>query len=91
MRKVLKIDKNGLFIEDVLIEVDEQTPADCIEIECPQGFYRPKWDGKSWVEGLTKAEIDAIKAKQTPQPTIAELEQKVVELQTQIDAIKAQS
>lgn len=25
-----------------------------IETECPQGFYKPKWDGAQWVEGGTK-------------------------------------
>ncbi|EHI98056.1 hypothetical protein CDLVIII_1357 [Clostridium sp. DL-VIII] len=72
MRKVLKIDDNGFFIEDVLLENKEITPDDCIEINCPVGFYKPKWDGDKWVEGLTKEELNVIKNK-TIQPTQEEI------------------
>lgn len=61
MRKVLKIDINGFFIEDVLLKDGEVAPLDCIDVMCPQGFYKPKWNGSEWVEGLTQAEIDALK------------------------------
>jgi hypothetical protein len=81
MKKVLKIDNSGLFIEDVLIEDDEITPSDCIETECPNGFYKPKWNGAQWAEGLTQAEIDAI--KNTPIPKTDE-----EKLKTRIDAVE---
>jgi hypothetical protein len=61
MKKVLKIDNEGFFIEDVILQDGETTPNDCIEIECPQGFYKPKWNGKEWTEGLTQNEINTIK------------------------------
>lgn len=52
------IDDNGYFIEDV---ITEETNNNLIEVQCPDGFYKPKWNGSAWVEGLTQAEIDAIK------------------------------
>jgi len=60
MRKVLKIDINGYFIEDVVLQDNETTPSGCIETPCPDGFYKPKWDGSKWIEGLTQAEIDTL-------------------------------
>lgn len=61
MKKVIKVDENGLFLEDVILQECEIIPDSCIEAPCPDGFYKPKWDGVNWVEGLTQAEIDAIK------------------------------
>jgi len=60
MKKVLRIDNNGFYIEDVILKDGEATPSDCVEIQCPDGFYKPKWDGTQWIEGLTQAEIDAL-------------------------------
>ena len=51
MKKVIKINDDGIFVEDVLLKNNEPTPSDCIETPCPNGFYKPKWDGAEWVEG----------------------------------------
>jgi hypothetical protein len=70
------IDETGLFVEDAFVdELSEFT----IEAPCPNGFYRPRWNGETWAEGLTQAEIDAIKAAQSasPQPTLEELAENV--------------
>ena len=56
------IDETGLFIEDTF--VDELTEF-TIETPCPAGFYKPKWDGESWVEGATQEYIDSLQP--TPQ------------------------
>lgn len=66
MRKVLKIDVQGYFIEDVLIENEGSVPSDCVDTVCQEGFYKPKWNGTEWVEGLTLGEIDTIVT--TPHP-----------------------
>ena len=42
LKKVLKIDKQGFYIEDVILHGDEKIAPDCIEIHCPEGFYKPK-------------------------------------------------
>lgn len=59
------IDENGFFLEDAFVEeLTDRT----ILAPCPDGFYKPKWNGAAWIEGATQAEIDAIKTV-TPEPT----------------------
>lgn len=62
------VDSEGLFVEDAF--VDELT-AFTIEAPVPDGFYKPKWDGSQWIEGLTQSEIDNIKNVNS-EPTEAE-------------------
>lgn len=64
------IDKTGLFIRDDFT-FDEETEIG-LDVAPAQGFYHPKWDGENWVEGLTQAEIDAIKAQNVSTPTAEE-------------------
>ncbi len=67
---VRMIDENGLFVEDAFVE---ELTGFTIEEPCPAGFYHPRWDGEKWVEGLTPAQIDAIKAQVTPaEPSMEE-------------------
>ena len=66
-----KVDDNGLFIEDCILEafptLEDGTPdTHFIETPVPQGFILPKWDGTQWVEGGTAPE------PQTAEPTIEE-------------------
>lgn len=77
MRKVLKIDKEGFFVEDVIIADGEEIPTDCIAVTCPGGFFKPKWDGAEWIEGLTQAEIDEINR----QPIIPTTEERLAALE----------
>lgn len=67
----MRIDENGFFLEDVILEDEDNTPNNCIETKCPEGFYLPRWNGKEWIEGLTQAEIDKIK-NVTQEPTLEE-------------------
>lgn len=60
MIKILKINKDGFYIEDVIISSTEEIPSDCVKTHCPEGFYKPKWDGEKWVEGYTDEEIKQI-------------------------------
>lgn len=64
MKQIIKVDSDGVYIEPVIIEDEDETPSDCIETPCPDGFYKPKWSGSEWVEGLTQSEIDVIKASE---------------------------
>ena len=51
----------------------------------PSGFYWPKYDGTIWVESLTQAEIDAIKANASPiGPTI---EERLETVESDVDAV----
>ena len=61
MKKVILIDESGLFVTDVIINVGQETPINCIEAPCPDGFYHPKWNGNEWIEGgkqvITKEQL----------------------------------
>ena len=61
MRQVYKINKNGYYIEPVILKKDKYIPDDCIEEKPPNGLYRAKWTGAEWIEDMTEEEIDAIK------------------------------
>jgi hypothetical protein len=58
------IDSNGYLTGDVL-EDNEITPD--VTVLCPDGFYKPKWDGFAWVEGLTQMELDEIHNRSVPE------------------------
>ena len=72
------IDENGLFIKDDFVE--ELTPT-TIETPCEDGFYKPKWNGTEWVEGLTTDEIIAIKNVEQPKSEIELLQEQIIETQ----------
>jgi hypothetical protein len=57
MRVVAKVDAQGSFVSDVLLEDGAPLPPGCIESRPPEGFYSPKWTGSEWVEGKPQAEI----------------------------------
>ncbi len=76
MRKLIKVDENGLFIEDILLDViptdEEGNPSPhYIDVAVPDGFYWPKWNGTEWVEGgeapvsvpLEPTETEVLQAK----------------------------
>ena len=73
----------GRFIRDDF-NFDETTEAAYIG-DIPSGFYWPKYDGTKWVEGLTQAEIDAIKVN--GQPIMPNLDQRVEAVETDVDHI----
>jgi hypothetical protein len=83
MRKVIRIDKQGYYREDVILQDHEPTPEDCVEIEVPEGFYYPKWDfvNLQWVEGLSEEEIEEIRNQPIPPNEIDVLGEKIVELE----------
>ena len=76
------IDKQtNFFIRDDFT-FDEETEIG-LDVEPAQGLYKPKWDGKKWVEGATQEEIDELTKPQPQEPTIEErLEQTEELLQT---------
>ena len=67
MIKVMRIDAEGFFIEDVLLEDGQEVSADCIADSTGiEGLHLPKWDGEKWAEGKPQSEIDAIKNAPVP-------------------------
>jgi hypothetical protein len=59
MRVVAKIDDQGLYVEDVLLEDNQPLPAGTVAQRPPEGFHAPKWNGSEWLEGKSEEEIVA--------------------------------
>ena len=73
----------GRFIRDDF-NFDETTENAYIG-DIPSGFYWPKYDGTKWIEALTQAEIDAIKAN--AQPIMPTLDERVTAVESAMDAV----
>lgn len=63
-----KIDANGFLIDSIGVEISEDNPDPdppdgFIHIPPPPNYYKPRWDGESWVEGATSEEIDEIERR----------------------------
>ncbi|MEH7503296.1 hypothetical protein V7152_15005 [Neobacillus drentensis] len=86
MKQVFKIGTDGFYIEPVIVQDGEELTAELIEVEIPEGFYKPKWDKVNikWVEGLTQEEIDAIKNEPIPKSEIDFLKEQNADLNLQI-------
>ena len=78
MKYVRLIDDKGLFIEDTFVE---ELTEFTVETLCTEGFYKPKWNGTKWIEGLTQTEINAIKNVVTPKTEIEELQDQILATQ----------
>jgi hypothetical protein len=89
--QVSLIDENGFFIKPDIVEESSALTKNQVQILCPNGFYKPKWNGEQWIEGLTNEEIDAIKASVPAQPTPEELQQQLSEIQAQIQLLSNQN
>ena len=87
-RIVYKIDEEGFILWDtgIVIDEDEEIPEGYylqpIYNEGQPAFYKPKWNGETWVEGATQDEIEELR-QQSMLPTLEErieaLEQYVLE------------
>jgi hypothetical protein len=60
MKIGVAVDANGFFVMDFLEGMTLDEGLTLVTVPCPDGFYRPRWDGTAWVEGLSQEEIDAI-------------------------------
>ena len=78
--------QTGMFLRDDFT-FNKETEIG-LEVTPAQGFYHPKWDGEKWIEGLTEAEITAIKNQSVEVATELTLEQQVAELQNQLDDLR---
>lgn len=74
MKKVIRVDINGFFVDDLILDDNGITPINCIDTICPDGLYKPKWTGSVWIEGLTQVEIDTTKKQDTINNIKAELD-----------------
>lgn len=90
--KVCRIDKNGFYIEDVIVKSEEEIEEDMIVVECPEGLYSPRWDGKEWINGITNEEIEQL-INQHADPTENEMIMLAIaelDIQRELDKTKTQ-
>lgn len=70
---VARIDREGYFLEDVILQEGEEMPVDCIEGRpntTERGFYRPRWTGTEWVEDMSREKIDELNNQPRPHSEI---------------------
>lgn len=67
--KVVKIDENGFFVEDIIIDDNYVgVGAETIVFKAvTDGFIKPKWDGTDWVEGEDTEVLEQIEADKIQQ------------------------
>jgi len=61
MSEVYRFDSNGIYIEPVQLNDNENIPDDCTEIKPEDGLYKAKFENGQWAESLTVDEINTIK------------------------------
>jgi hypothetical protein len=72
MKRVFKIDSDGFYLEPVILQDNDKTPIDCVEIEPTGSFIKGKFTNGVWEETATQQEIADL--KNVPQP-VSELEE----------------
>jgi hypothetical protein len=87
MKRVIRIDAEGFFLEDVLIEDDQELPEGCVEDLPAEGFYLPRRVDGNWVEGKTEAEIAALQTVQEPSE-VEVLRQEVADLKERLAVLE---
>ncbi len=70
---------------------EEKSAADYVRKPPGEGFYKPKWNGVGWVEGLTQSEIDAIRSQPTDKTEMEILKEENTLLKAQIQAASDRS
>lgn len=58
--KCYKINTDGFYIEDFIVNDYDNLTQDIIIEEIPEGLYMPRWDGETWIEGATQEYIDSL-------------------------------
>jgi hypothetical protein len=57
MKIGVAVDTNGFYVTDVLEGMALDEGMTLVTVPCPDGFYKPKWDGSAWVEGKSSDDI----------------------------------
>lgn len=57
---VCRIDKDGFFVGDVLLENGEAMDADCVAVQ-PVGIHSPRWNGSEWIESASPDVLSSVK------------------------------
>lgn len=78
MKQVYRYDKDGRYLEPILLESEEPTPNNCTDIPIPQPNWKPVFDGVKWVETATDEEKNP---PVIPQPSV---EDKLVQMEQDV-------
>ncbi|GED16404.1 hypothetical protein [Aneurinibacillus migulanus] len=91
--QVHRVDKDGFYMEPVLIEQNDVIEDEnIVTIDPPEGLYKPRWLDGEWLEGLTSEEIEEIKktVPQEPDP-IEQLQAENAALMMQVAQLEAKN
>ena len=84
VKQVFRFDANKYFKEPVIIRDNDPIPADCTEIQPPDGLYKGQFVNGQWVEGLTPTEVTAIKNTKPPLSEIDKIKKNHTDLMYQL-------
>lgn len=81
-----EVDSEGFIVEVYPLDGDFEILEEWVIRELPQpNFYKPKWDGKEWVEGVNEEELEEI---MKPKPGLpSEMDLLKEQVQSQNEAI----
>lgn len=79
---VYRIDTNGFYLEDVILNENDEIPSDCREDKPQDGLYKIKRNATDtgWEEGATQEEIDTIKNVTHPLSELENLKKQQADL-----------
>jgi len=84
-KEVYKINDDGYVIDKYVVNCDSEGNVidkllpNTITKSIPDGLFLAKWNGESWVEGMSKDEINAIR-NAPKEPTELEKQQEIINI-----------
>jgi hypothetical protein len=83
MKQVYRIDSQGYFIEPVTLDPGEPLPPDCVDVEMPDGLYKPRYVNGIFVSSISKEEYVASLPAETPSESEV-VGQRIVDLEIRL-------
>lgn len=89
-KQVYKFDTNGIYLEPILLDLNETVPENCTEIVPEDGIMIKKFTGSAWGEAATEEDYNRLKenGEQIKNPTYKLIED-FQKLKNEIDEIKS--
>jgi hypothetical protein len=94
MKQINQVDVTGLYIGPFIasdeqisrhLNPDDEFTLGLVVIDpIPEGFYKPKWNGSEWTEGLTEEQIASLKNAPAEPSEIEVLKAQSADLNLQI-------
>jgi hypothetical protein len=60
MKQVYRIDKDGFYIEPVILQDYENIPPMCVDTQPQDGLFKAKFINGYWVEGMSQDDINLL-------------------------------